>query len=64
GYEVYRSATPTGGFTLAKTTTSLTFIQTGLTRSRTYYFKVRAYRTVNGKKIVGAFSPVKSAAPG
>lgn len=64
GYEVYRSATPTGGFTLAKTTSSLSFTQTGLTRSHTYYFKVRAYRTVNGKKIVGAFSPVKSATPG
>lgn len=63
GYEVYRSLSPSSGFTLVKTTASLSFTQTGLTRNRTYYFKVRSYRTVNGKRITGAFSPVKSARP-
>ena len=32
---------------------------TGLTEGRTYYVKVRAYKTVNGKKIYGAYSTVK-----
>ena len=30
-----------------------------LTRNKTYYVKVRAYKTVKGKKIYGAYSSVK-----
>ena len=33
---------------------------TGLTKGKTYYVKVRAYKTVNGKKIYGLYSSVKS----
>lgn len=32
---------------------------TGLTSGKTYYVKVRAYKTVNGKKIYGAYSTAK-----
>lgn len=32
----------------------------GLSRGKTYYFKIRAYRTVNGKKIYGDYSDIKS----
>ena len=31
-----------------------------LTKGKKYYFKVRAYKTVNGKKVYGAWSSVKS----
>ena len=31
-----------------------------LTSKKTYYFKVRAYKTVDGKKIYSAWSTVKS----
>ena len=31
-----------------------------LSKGKKYYFKVRAYKTVNGKKIYGAYSSVKS----
>ena len=30
-----------------------------LTKNKTYYVKVRAYKTVKGKKIYGAYSSVK-----
>ena len=30
-----------------------------LTKTKTYYVKVRAYKTVNGKKVYGAYSAVK-----
>ena len=32
---------------------------TGLTKGKTYYAKVRAYKTVNGVKVYGAYSSVK-----
>ena len=33
---------------------------TKLTSKKTYYFKVRAYRTVNRKKVYGAYSNIKN----
>ena len=32
---------------------------TNLKKGKTYYVKVRAYKTVNGKKLYGAYSAVK-----
>ena len=40
------------------TTTSKTF--TKLTRGKTYYAKVRAYKSISGKKVYGTYSAVKS----
>ena len=39
------------------------FTDTGLTKNKTYSYKVRAYKTVNGEKIYGKFTAVKSAKP-
>ena len=36
---------------------------TGLTFGKIYSYKVRAYRTVNGTKVYGAYSAVVKAAP-
>ena len=41
-----------------KSTTSKTI--SNLTKGKTYYVKVRAYKTVNGKKVYGAYSSVKN----
>ena len=32
---------------------------TGLSKGKTYYVRVRAYKTVNGVKVYGAYSGVK-----
>ena len=58
GYQVYMSTSKSGTYTSIKTTTSLSFTKTGLKTGRTYYFKVRAYVTVNGKKVYGDYSTI------
>jgi len=39
-YKVYRSTRANGGFSLLKTTTSTSFVNTGATYGKTYYYKV------------------------
>ena len=43
----------------AKTTTSYKI--KGLKKGKKYYVKVRSYKTVNGKRIYGAYSTAKKA---
>ena len=59
GYEVYMATSKNGDYSLVKTTTAKTYTKTGLTKGKTYYFKVRAYRTVDGTNIYGNYSTVK-----
>ncbi|MGI6176370.1 MAG: Ig-like domain-containing protein [Christensenellales bacterium] len=66
GYEVYRATGSGGKYSRVKTITSgntLSYTNAGLTSGKTYYYKVRAYRTVNGKKEYGVFSSAVSARP-
>ncbi|MBE5926960.1 MAG: hypothetical protein E7270_08380 [Lachnospiraceae bacterium] len=60
GYEVYRATSKNGTYSKVKTTTSTSFKNGKLTRGKTYYYKVRAYKIVNGTKIYGNFSSVKA----
>lgn len=56
GYEVYRTSSTKDPFLLRSSTTSLHFINSGLTKGKTYYYKVRAYRIVGNKRIYSNFS--------
>ena len=62
GYELYRSKKKSSGFsrigTLSKNT--YTACTNNNLSSGTYYYKVRSYVLVDGKKYYGAFSSVKS----
>ncbi len=60
GYEVYYSTSSAGTYVKATTTSATSYTKKGLSRGKTYFFKVRAYRTVNGVKIYGSFSGIKS----
>lgn len=60
GYEIYRAKTKTGTYRRVTTIKSRkigTYTDTGLRKSQIYYYKIRAYRTVDGKKVYGSFSP-------
>lgn len=66
GYEVYRSTTKTGTYSNMKSITSgstFSFLDSGLTTGKTYYYKVRAYRTVSGTKVYNSFSSIVSSIP-
>ena len=60
GYEIYRSTNKYRNFKLVKNVDSNVYDdEVGL--NTTYYYKVRAYRVVEGKKIYSGYSSVKSA---
>lgn len=63
GYELFRATVYGGTFYLIKSTTSLYYTNTGLTAGNYYYYIVRAYRTVSGKKVYGPVSDIAYAKP-
>ena len=60
GYQIYYSTSKNGEYKKLESTSSLSYKKTGLTKGKTYYFKVRAYKKVDGKTLFGAFSDIKS----
>ena len=63
GYEVYRASSKNGKYSKVKTITdgkTLSFDDTKLETGRTYYYKVRAYKTINNKKVYSDYSSVVS----
>jgi uncharacterized repeat protein (TIGR02543 family) len=64
GYDIWRSAYPTTGWTYYRQTTGLSVTNSLLTLGKTYYYHVRAYRTVGGVKYYGPFTAVISSRPG
>ena len=63
GYKVYRAKSKKGTYKAVKTLskTKRTFIDKGLKASTKYYYKVKAYKKINGKKKYGKYSAVKYA---
>ena len=65
GYEVYRATSKTGKFqkVAAIAAEKTSYINTGLTCGKTYYYKLRAYQLKSGKKVYSKYSDVKSSYP-
>lgn len=59
GYEIYMATSKNGTYKLIKDTNKTSYTKTGLTSKKGYYFKVRAYRTVDGEKVYSLYSAVK-----
>ncbi len=63
GYQVYMKTGKKGKFKLVKTISKkakVSYTVSKLKKKKTYFFKVRAYKTVSGKKTYGAYSKTKS----
>lgn len=59
GYRIYRSTSKNGKYTRIKTIkkgTKLNYTDKKVTANKKYYYKIRAYRTVSGKKVYGKYS--------
>lgn len=64
GYEVYMATSRNGKYKKVasiKKNSTTSYKKTGLTAGKTYYFKVRAYKTVSGKIKYGAYSSILTA---
>ena len=63
GYEVIYSANKkfTNSKTVRKAKTTTSYTVKGLKKGKTYYAKVRSYKTIDGKRVYGAFSTAKKA---
>ena len=60
-YAVYYATSKNGSYTKLGSFSKNTLTTTGYTAGKTYYFKVRAVKTVNGKNYFGADSLIKHA---
>lgn len=61
GYEIYRSTSKNGTYKRVKTIKSqntLTWTNTGLSKTKNYFYKVRAYCEVDGKKVYSVYSDI------
>lgn len=61
GYEIYRSLSKNGKYYKVATTSKQAkgYVNLGISIGNTYYYKVRAYRMYQGKKIYGDFSNIE-----
>ena len=63
GYVVYMATSKTGKYSKIATlkgNSKVSYTKTGLTKGKTYYFKVAAYTVANGKTLYSSFSSVKA----
>ena len=63
GYRIYRATSSNGKYTYIGSTSSKvnTYTDKRLTRNKTYYYKIRAYKNLNNEKLYGDYSKVLKA---
>ncbi|MCB6994385.1 fibronectin type III domain-containing protein [bacterium 210820-DFI.6.37] len=63
GYQIYRASSKKGKYKRIKTikkSSTVKYVNKKLKADKTYYYKVRAYKTSKGKKVYSKYSAVKS----
>lgn len=60
GYTIYRASSVNGSYKVVTSTTKNYYINGKLVKNKRYYYKVRAYKVVNGKKVYSPYSSIKS----
>lgn len=63
GYQVWMKSSKNGAYKLVKTITkasTTSYTKSGLTKGKTYSFKIRAYKSVAGQTLYGSYSKVQS----
>lgn len=58
GYTVYRATSAAGVYSAVKNTSSTSFNNSGLSKGKTYYYKIAAYRMVGSTKVYSRYSMV------
>lgn len=61
GYQVYTAGSKSGKYTLLATTSATKYTHGNLKGGKTYYYKVRAYKTVKKKKQYSGYTAVVQA---
>ncbi|MEE0830648.1 MAG: hypothetical protein UIM26_04195, partial [Longicatena sp.] len=59
-YEIYRATQQNGTYHKLVTTKATNYVNSSLSKGKTYYYKVRGYRSDHNQKVYSAFSEVKS----
>ena len=59
GYELYRATSKNGEYSLVKRLTGTSYTDKSTTTNKAYYYKVRAYRTIDDNKACGYFGYAK-----
>ncbi len=60
GYAVYMSTSKASGYKKVGTTTKTSYTTSKVKKNKTYYFKVKAYSTADGKNVYGSYSKAVS----
>ncbi|MBU3111008.1 fibronectin type III domain-containing protein [Clostridium lacusfryxellense] len=58
GYEIYKATSKLGAYNLLTGTTNFYYTNSHLTRSKTYYYKMRSYRTVGKIRVYGKWTSI------
>lgn len=59
-YQVFQSSSEKGTYKKIKTTTKASYTVKSLKSATKYYFKVRGYSELDGKKVYTSYSTIKS----